>query len=947
MTMAYSDTQQIGEVTEVTGVAKVIRTDGSVEPVMLGTEIYEGDIVETEGAGAVNIGFIDDSSFAVSENARVAIDEFVFDPSSEAGAQDFSVLRGVFMYTSGLIGRENPDSVEIDTPVGSIGIRGTIIGGKINPDGESQVTVIEGAIVVRNDAGERMLSTQYDTVRLSSMTSEPSNVETLDVSRVANDYGSVKDVSAQLFSAFNDQMKDQGPSNNLDESSTNTEGEADGEAKASDEGDAAQDNVDAPADGDTKIELKTIDEDKKESKDDGEGKQSASDRGEKLAALKGDNAENRADHDFIKRAEEKDDRPTAPKEDGIDTATITFQSGGDVLENSGPSTPVGTVGPTANHGITLEYSLVDDAGGKYTINPTTGEISIATNAGDWETLPSIIDQIKVQATNTATGKSRVFDLEVNITDVNEVSEITSHTANALDELDTGLTADTVVATLDFAEADIRSAYKTRFETNDSRFEVRSVGGVLQLVALGGSVIDHESEPTITVSILQSDGENTYANYDVTIDVNNIIDEIPTDITLSTQNFNETINVGNLVATLTATDADGAADSFTYTIVGGNDHNIFTINGDRLEIADKSLIDYESGVTSYDLDIQVMDSAGATYTKTVTLAVNDIDEAASLKLALADVFDVTGGIKALLSLETNGAVIGEIKIGNLDAGDSFVAGDFSVTGSNADLFEVVGNETDGFHLKLKDGYTVIDDGGNYRIHDGSGFVGGLLGSAGGSFTLNVEINDDGKTTSLPVEFGFHGVGNATSGVNYNLGSFHKVVYGSEGNDIFTVSNDDFKLIRGGDGYDQVRLDGTSNGTLPDVFDLSKTVSNLLGNSADLSGIEEIIVSTQQNDVKNTLIMNVEDILKLLKTSSNGELRITASDISNINDKANVQFKLDGSQASLDGLDMDNDGHVDFASAGTVSHGGHTYYVFEHDLGNVLLDANLANGSSGGA
>jgi len=120
--MAYTKSNQIGEITEVTGVAKIIRTDGTEETVTLGTEVFQGDIVETSDAGAVNIGFIDDSSFAVSNDARISIDEFVFDPETEGGVQDFSVMKGVFMYTSGLIGRENPDQVEIDTPVGSIGI---------------------------------------------------------------------------------------------------------------------------------------------------------------------------------------------------------------------------------------------------------------------------------------------------------------------------------------------------------------------------------------------------------------------------------------------------------------------------------------------------------------------------------------------------------------------------------------------------------------------------------------------------------------------------------------------------------------------------------------------------------------------------------------------------------------------------------------------------------
>jgi hypothetical protein len=215
--MAYTlNDAQIGEITEVTGAAKIIRTDGSEETVTLGTEIFQGDIVETADAGAVNITFIDESSFAVSNDARIQMDEFVFDPATESGSQDFSVMQGVFMYTSGLIGRENPDSVEIDTPVGSIGIRGTIIGGNINPNGVSQVSVIEGAIVVRNNGGEQLLTNQFDTVQLSSLDIAPSEVQTLDVTRVANDYGAVKDVSVNLFSSFNDQMQEEGVSRGLD-----------------------------------------------------------------------------------------------------------------------------------------------------------------------------------------------------------------------------------------------------------------------------------------------------------------------------------------------------------------------------------------------------------------------------------------------------------------------------------------------------------------------------------------------------------------------------------------------------------------------------------------------------------------------------------------------------------------------------------------------------------
>ena len=138
--------ETIGTITEISGKATITRTDGSVEPLSLGSEVYLQDQIETFGDGAVNIGFIDDSSFSISENAKLTIDDYVFDQSTESGVSNFSLLEGIFVYSSGQIGRDDPDDVMIETPIGSIGIRGTIIAGDI---GSGEIIVVEGAIVLR------------------------------------------------------------------------------------------------------------------------------------------------------------------------------------------------------------------------------------------------------------------------------------------------------------------------------------------------------------------------------------------------------------------------------------------------------------------------------------------------------------------------------------------------------------------------------------------------------------------------------------------------------------------------------------------------------------------------------------------------------------------------------------------------------------------------------
>jgi hypothetical protein len=204
---SINDESPIGAVEEMSGSATVSRVDGTSESLTLGSPIYQGDTIETSDSGAVNIVFIDETSMAVSENSRLSVDEYQFDPSTESGTTNLSVLRGVFVFTSGLIGRDDPDDVLIDTPVGSIGIRGTIIAGKINPGGESEITVVEGAIVVKNGVMETTLSQQYESVRLGGFNENMQDIGVQKAENVGKTYGSVSDVAPKLFSSINDNIK--------------------------------------------------------------------------------------------------------------------------------------------------------------------------------------------------------------------------------------------------------------------------------------------------------------------------------------------------------------------------------------------------------------------------------------------------------------------------------------------------------------------------------------------------------------------------------------------------------------------------------------------------------------------------------------------------------------------------------------------------------------------
>ncbi|MCB9991872.1 MAG: FG-GAP repeat protein [Rhodospirillales bacterium] len=241
---SMSDESPVGAIQEVSGKATVTRTDGTTEEITLGTPIFQGDIVETEGEGAVNIVFIDETSLAVSNNAKLAIDEYVFDPASESGTTDVSVLRGLFVFTSGLIGRDDPDDVNIDTPMGSIGIRGTVIVGNADT---GQITVMEGAIVLRGFNGNQItLAQQFETGRFDPVTGDVIYVGKAEPGVFTNDFSSLKSVSPGLFTAIDDTADNNGNDDNGSQQDNDPQQDDNESSSASD---AAADDSENPAEG--------------------------------------------------------------------------------------------------------------------------------------------------------------------------------------------------------------------------------------------------------------------------------------------------------------------------------------------------------------------------------------------------------------------------------------------------------------------------------------------------------------------------------------------------------------------------------------------------------------------------------------------------------------------------------------------------------------------------
>lgn len=99
----------------------------------VGDVVYLRDVVRTGADSRVSINFNDGSSFNLSSNARMTLDEYVYEPDGKFNATFFNLTRGTATFVAGQVARTG--DMKVDTPVATMGIRGTTPHIEISDDG--------------------------------------------------------------------------------------------------------------------------------------------------------------------------------------------------------------------------------------------------------------------------------------------------------------------------------------------------------------------------------------------------------------------------------------------------------------------------------------------------------------------------------------------------------------------------------------------------------------------------------------------------------------------------------------------------------------------------------------------------------------------------------------------------------------------------------------------
>ncbi|MGD9971335.1 MAG: cadherin domain-containing protein [Sulfuricurvum sp.] len=291
-----------------------------------------------------------------------------------------------------------------------------------------------------------------------------------------------------------------------------------------------------------------------------------------------------------------------------------------IPENSFLGTPVGITAYVNNNesGNGIIYSLADNSGGKFTIDSSTGIVTVIGSL-DYEIASSHTITVK------ATGFDDTFALQpftILISNVNETPVITSPNNGNTYALSVPENT-TAVTDVNATDPDAGATLTYSLSGSDaSQFTIIPSTGVITFTTAPNyenpTDTNHDNIYTLTVTV--SDGFLTDTQ-DINITLTNV-NEPPTTISLSNSSIAENNPTNTLIGTLTTTDTD-ANNTFSYSILGVGDAASFTISGNQL--LTNASFDYETK-NSYTLTLRSTDQDGLYVDQNFTISIIDVNEA---------------------------------------------------------------------------------------------------------------------------------------------------------------------------------------------------------------------------------------------------------------------------------------------------------------------------------
>ena len=105
-----------------------------------GDFIYQGDVLQTGPNAKAEITFTDGTAFNLASNARMELNEFVYNANSKSNSSLFTLSKGIFTFLAGNVAKTG--DMKIETSLATVGIRGTTPHVEVSEDGRVKFSTL-------------------------------------------------------------------------------------------------------------------------------------------------------------------------------------------------------------------------------------------------------------------------------------------------------------------------------------------------------------------------------------------------------------------------------------------------------------------------------------------------------------------------------------------------------------------------------------------------------------------------------------------------------------------------------------------------------------------------------------------------------------------------------------------------------------------------------------
>jgi hypothetical protein len=159
VSLSFTSALAVEDVGEVVAVIDSASASGQVgnRVLAVASRVFLGELVRTDGVGVAQLLFADNTRMVVGPNSSLVIEEFLFRGKAAENKFVIRALGGTFRFISGDSGDKG---YSIQTPSGTIGVRGTVIDFSVTPKsatkpkGDTKMILLEGEATLCNEGDE-------------------------------------------------------------------------------------------------------------------------------------------------------------------------------------------------------------------------------------------------------------------------------------------------------------------------------------------------------------------------------------------------------------------------------------------------------------------------------------------------------------------------------------------------------------------------------------------------------------------------------------------------------------------------------------------------------------------------------------------------------------------------------------------------------------------------